>query len=409
MTHRKVQAQITAILEGEKTFQFKDLEETFGEYLPLLGELHHTPQDPDWHAEGNVALHTAMVLEQVQNSFTAEITKEERLTLILAGLFHDIAKPMVTKHAEVKGEQRIVSPRHAELGRDYLALRLPQFELSTALQDALLSLVGYHHEPRSLVLGKGSRGAYAKLARMVDLGLVMALEKADLRGRICQDLEGQLEQLEWFRLQAEEFELEAVSDVVWQTKMREAFPRHSDAFVQHAAWKGRRDFEEGRIVSVEEAISRAYQLRETPAVLTLMVGPSGSGKSSWIEENRKGQDVVSLDHLREKIAGKRHRQSMNGQVLQAAKEALRVSLRAGRSVIWDATNLRKDGRRWVASLGYEYGAYVRIVTFRNSIETLQLRNLKRENSIPCSVLQRQIDGFQWPSLDEAHEVIFSPN
>lgn len=391
-------------IRGGELLGFAELRESLLSLFPLLGRMEETPQDPEWHGEGNVAIHTAMVLTEIQKGL-GNASPDQRVIMTLAVLFHDIAKSLVTREAEVRGALRIISPRHAEKGRNYLALRLPDLGLSGELQNEILSLVGYHHHPRKLVLNEDACGKYAQLARMVDFPSVIALEEADLYGRICPDLDGQLEQLEWFRLQGEEYASSTPSDIGWMKAMRDAFPKQNESFHQHAASQSRRDFEDGRIQSIEEAVARAYQLRDTPAIVTILSGPSGSGKSTWVEKFGKNTAVVSLDLLREKIAGKRSDQSKNGQVLQAAKEALKVKLRAGESVIWDATNTRKDGRRWVASLGYDYGAYVRIVAFRNSINTLHSRNRKRADPISAAVQEKQIKSFEWPTLDEAHEVL----
>jgi predicted kinase len=133
--------------------------------------------------------------------------------------------------------------------------------------------------------------------------------------------------------------------------------------------------------------------------------PSGSGKSSWVEANGNGDIVVSLDQLREEIGGKLELQAKNGKVLQAAIEAVKVGLRQKKSVIFDATNTRVDGRNRFLDIGQAYGAYTRLICFKNSIPELLKRNLKRHHPIPSSVLEAQIDRMEWPFDNEAHEVV----
>ena len=95
---------------------------------------------------------------------------------------------------------------------------------------------------------------------------------------------------------------------------------------------------------------------------------------------------------------------MNGQVLQAARDELKAHLRGNGRVIWDATNLRRELRGTVLQLGYDYGAYVKIVAMRNSHSTLFARNKKRQHPVMESVLLRQLDMLEWPDADEAHEL-----
>jgi predicted kinase len=166
-------------------------------------------------------------------------------------------------------------------------------------------------------------------------------------------------------------------------------------------------FENNEINSLEEAIGKTYEARSEHGKLILLCGPSGSGKSEWVNEytSARSGKIVSLDQLRESIAGKRFKQSDNGKVMQAAKELLREGLRKKETIIWDATSLRADGRGALISMAHDYHATSEIVRFAVPPRELRRRNRKREHKIPEAVLQRQIERFEWPHLWEAHSVI----
>ena len=153
-------------------------------------------------------------------------------------------------------------------------------------------------------------------------------------------------------------------------------------------------------------MARSYEARGGFSELVVLCGPSGSGKSTWIEQHSGGSEVLSLDALREQIAGKRDNQSKNGQVQQAAFEKLKEALRQKRSIIWDATNLRLETRGKVISLGLNYGARTRIVAFGTPVELLRSRNRSRQYPIPSSVLEKQIAGYELPFATEAHSVAY---
>ena len=137
--------------------------EQYGRLLPLLHKLESTPQDAEWHAEGNVAIHTQMVMDQVAQESLSD--KPDRVrTLTLAAAFHDIAKPLTTREREINGRTRVVSPRHAQVGRSYLALHSSSIEIPY-LND-VLALVGHHHDVRKLVMDDLGRGHYARLSRL---------------------------------------------------------------------------------------------------------------------------------------------------------------------------------------------------------------------------------------------------
>ena len=74
--------------------------EMWGEQIPLLMQVHETPQDPEWHGEGDVGIHTDMVLSEIYEMLRKEakhITGIQRVALILGAVFHDIAKPLTTR------------------------------------------------------------------------------------------------------------------------------------------------------------------------------------------------------------------------------------------------------------------------------------------------------------------------
>ncbi len=90
--------------------EFQEIITELGIFFPLLKKLVNTPQDPEWHAEGDVCTHTSMVLSALYSLINAHgqnLTSDKRLALILAAALHDIAKPLSTRTMEIRGVQRI--------------------------------------------------------------------------------------------------------------------------------------------------------------------------------------------------------------------------------------------------------------------------------------------------------------
>jgi len=101
--------------------------EVLGKNVEWLWQFKTTEQDPEWHAEGDVHIHTGMVLDELYLLLEKEakhIQGWRRQALILGVLFHDIAKPVRTKRAEIQGIERVIAPQHEEYGRSYLAFKL---------------------------------------------------------------------------------------------------------------------------------------------------------------------------------------------------------------------------------------------------------------------------------------------
>jgi predicted kinase len=402
---------LLAAIQDGKTATFRMLLNALGDHFDLLHDLARTPQDPEWHAEGDVATHTTLVLEACFDLLAgpaSHLSSERRLALVLGALLHDIGKPLTTRTEVVNERERIISPHHTERGASHVAYRLLDLGLPYHVTRDVLGLIRHHHDPKRLVKRDSPTRAYRRLARLADLELLYYLELADVRGRHCADLEEQAESIEFFRLVAEE-------DGLWQNpdpyqEWRETIDG------ELAAWdpatralvlaQGIRDAEDGLISTPYEAIARGYTYQGGFPRLVLFCGPSGAGKSSWVAEHLPGYHRVSLDELREQIAGKRSDQSVNGQVRQAAREQLKHHLRRGEGVVWDATSLRKDFRRPLLQLGFDYGAHVTLVVFHLSEEELFLRNEARAAAVPRAVLRRQIDTLEWPSATEAHRLLY---
>ena len=161
--------------------------------------------------------------------------------------------------------------------------------------------------------------------------------------------------------------------------------------------------ESGKISMPQEAIATTYQHRENHPHLIVLCGPSGSGKSSWLVTNHTGYTVISPDNLKEHFNGDRDSQDNKGQIMQYAKEQLRVALRDKQGVIWDATNLRTDFRSVVCGLGRDYYALVTLVVFILSEKKIYKNNRSRTYSVADSVLQKQLTKYQMPLLSETHQ------
>lgn len=383
-----------------------------GDRIPLLKEYKSTPQDREWHAEGNVHIHTGMVLDETYKILATEAThlsKERRLSLILGALLHDIAKPLTTKEQEIQGIVRTVAPRHASKGRSYLAPKLMDLGLPYSIVETTLGLVGYHHDPKQLVTKYKTPGDYKRIARLADPELLYWLELADIRGRECKDKGQQLEYVEMYGLFAQEYQAWqrfGAEYQAWRAYFNQELADWNqdtrDLIFSHAISR----WEAGKIFSPESEIARSYSYRDSFPQVIVTFGLSGSGKSTWIAKNLPDYTIISLDKLRDKIANSRSDQSQNSKIVHMAKEQLKALLRSHSKVVWDATNLRRDFRQQVISLSHKYGALVTLVVFQCPEKIYFERNQQRRHSIPEKVLTRQLQQMEFPELDESDRLIF---
>lgn len=377
-------------------------------FFPWIGEMEGTPQEPEWHGEGNVRIHTGMVITEMIDLIQSrdEFTDDEVVGLVLGAALHDIGKVVATREEEIGGRLRIVSPHHADRGRSYVAPRIGPLGLREKERRIVLGLIRFHHDPRKLVLRRSTgRHHFFRLARGIEAHLLYWFEQADIRGRIAGDRKEQLEIVELFRAGAEGYETwhRANPFLEWSAFFEDEIEDPEER--GYAFSEGIRQFELGLIRSPEEALAKTWQHRRDHPRLTMVSGPSGSGKSSWIRKNGDADTVViSLDSIREEITGRRGDQSKNGQVMQLGRERLKEALRKRLNIAWDTTALRRDTRGMVLGLGHDYHARTRLVVIGIPPELAAQRNRKRADSIPHSAIDKQYRQWQWPDPWEAHWV-----
>ena len=391
----------------DHTPNFAECTSYLASYFPLLNEFKNTEQDEQWHAEGNVAIHTDMVLQELYALLSSEATHiqgAERQILILSALLHDIAKPLTTRRKEISGVERVIASGHEERGASYLATRLIELPLEHQSVMQIMGLVGFHQVPKLLIVKNRSYNDYLHLSLNADLELLYWLELADMRGRQCPDLIGQIDLLEQFRLFAEDYELWGIDEPseLHLSKIQIKSCQSEQAFLDGYAIK---QLSYGDISTVEEAIAKNYEPCQKYSHLYVMCGISGSGKSTWIEKNLDNFDVISLDEIRKELNGKRECQKNRGQVLQLAKTRLKKALASKRNVVWDATNIRKDFRNTICELGENYGALITIVVFQLAENSLRSNNRNRKHAVSDEVITSQLNKFEWPWLTESHRLL----
>ena len=152
--------------------------------FPELAALVGCEQEPEWHPEGDVWVHTLMVVDQARARID-DLDHPQQLTLMLAAVCHDLGKPATTELVD----GRIRSRGHEEAGvpptRDFLD-RLDVHTLAGYdVRHQVLGLVAHHLKPGMWHRGADpvGDGAFRRLARKVDLELLARLSAADCLGR----------------------------------------------------------------------------------------------------------------------------------------------------------------------------------------------------------------------------------
>lgn len=182
--------------------------------FPEIKALVDVPQDPEWHPEGDVFVHTQLTVDRARELID-DLPYPKQVTLMLAALCHDFGKPATT--AFVDGRTR--SREHEEAGVLPTESFLDRLNIHTLdgydVRGQVIALVRDHLKPGEFYKKREEvgDGAFRRLARKCELDLLYRIAKADSLGRNAEwvpreewyDAEAQ----EWFIARARELEVES--------------------------------------------------------------------------------------------------------------------------------------------------------------------------------------------------------
>jgi tRNA nucleotidyltransferase (CCA-adding enzyme) len=175
---------------------------------PELLPLAETPQDAEWHPEGDVWTHTLQVIDEAAGLIEGFAEDRPRaLTVMLAALCHDLGKPATTKHEN----GRIRSPGHEEAGVAPTESLLDRWNVHTLLaydvRGQVVALVRDHLKPGELYKERDrvGDGAIRRLARKCEPDLLYRVARADCLGRRPGRFEPVA--MEWFREKVRQLEV----------------------------------------------------------------------------------------------------------------------------------------------------------------------------------------------------------
>jgi tRNA nucleotidyltransferase (CCA-adding enzyme) len=152
--------------------------------FPELQALAGCAQEPEWHPEGDVWVHTLQVIDQARMR-VADLDRPERLAVMLGAVCHDFGKPMTTAFLD----GRIRSIDHEEQGVAPATAFLDRLNVRSIdgydVRRQVLGMVAQHLKPGMWfkVRDEVGDGAFRRLAQKVDLELLARLAKSDCLGR----------------------------------------------------------------------------------------------------------------------------------------------------------------------------------------------------------------------------------
>lgn len=355
-----------------------------GIFKPYVDRLINTNQEPKWHMEGNVYIHTKMVCEElIKLDEYISLSKEEKLVCFLACLFHDIGKSVTTK--DNLGE--ITSYHHGPVGA--VMLRKYLWELGLCgkyleFREGICLLVKYHSVPvhfdDSTTKTIIRLSLNTRLTKYFNLKLLSILAKADVLGRISSEESNHLDNIELFILEAKSlgcYDKEFI---------------FGDSYTKYQYLTG------DNIWYHEKLYNNHY------GTVILLSGLPGTGKDTYIKKYYPNMEVISLDDIREEL--KVSPTDNQSAVYEEAKRRAVNLLRNKKEFIWNATNLTNLIRNKQINLFHNYNASVKIIYLETDLKTNLKRNSNRKKIVPENVIYKLLSNINIVEDYEAEEVVW---
>ncbi len=185
------------------------IEQVFPEIQTLIG----VPQDPEWHPEGDVFVHTLLVVDRARELID-DLPYARQVTVMLAALAHDFGKPPTTEFLEGRWRSR----GHEEAGVEPTMRFLDRINVHTIdgydVRRQVVALVREHLKPGEFFKKRDEvgEGAFRRLARRCEPDLLYRVARSDSLGRNADWVPREnwygAEAQEWFLQRARELDVD---------------------------------------------------------------------------------------------------------------------------------------------------------------------------------------------------------
>lgn len=209
-----------------------------------------TVEDSPWHREANVAVHTQMTINEYMENFYAHRTERQRMLSLMALLFHDFGKPEAEEVLEKKEEPGVFYRRYA--GHEPVSA------------NEFMSFMCDHHELREMFFAQGYNWHDIRTIKvMIEHHLPYGLKNEQKRQNLAHMLDATFgeDKIAYF-------------DMLRSDCWGRISDNHDEKKLNVELW-----IENFQLVKWKERDFKEY----APSLI-MVVGVSGAGKSTWINE-----------------------------------------------------------------------------------------------------------------------------
>jgi len=128
--------------------------------------------------------------------------------------------------------------------------------------------------------------------------------------------------------------------------------------------------------------------------LVVLIGASGSGKSSFARKHFLSTEIISSDYCRSIVSDDETNQAATTDAFELLHYIAAKRLKAGRLTVIDATNVKPEDRQPLLQLAKDYHYFAVTIVFNLPAQLCHDRNQTRENrNFGIHVVKRHIENL----------------
>jgi protein phosphatase len=129
------------------------------------------------------------------------------------------------------------------------------------------------------------------------------------------------------------------------------------------------------------------------SALVLLIGPAGSGKSTFARRHFRPTEILSSDHYRAVLTDEEADQSATRDVFYLLRLITRNRLKRRKLTVIDATNLKARARSRLLAIAFQFNIPALAIVFQIDPQIRRKRNQERSDRIvpPTVMMEQEVD------------------
>jgi predicted kinase len=343
----------------------------------LYIDMQNTTEDSPWHREGSVAVHTNMVVDQFISTISPEqVWNRDDSARALVCAFHDVGKPDAKE--EVYSESRGNYFRFA--GHEKTSARLwEDYAVRNwiELRDTF-NLTPYH---------------IYKIGWMIEYHKPWDIKKPNKLKAIARTVS----EITW---------ADSFGDVLLSDALGRITDNHQEHIKRAHEWLTNFN----SVMNELEYVANKHIPDDAPVVYVL-IGASGSGKSTWSAKNQEDRLYYSWDLLRLEWYDSDYSKAFelaceDKRFMQKANKVFIDMLATKNSIIVDNANVSIKRRRFFIDEAHKKGYSTTAVLFPAAVNEIMVRQHTRpDKTVPAHAVRDRYFNIQYPNFGDFQDII----